>query len=266
MQAQQQQAEGETQAEEPQEPITYTTETKTMTATMPVDPITNTAWTTDGMTKLSYEQLVPSRQSDAVDKINATIEQAIQDTAAVTSAKAEQQASGSADEQVARNVCTDRLIYVTYLTDSVVCFFDLSYVTGYGPHGWAERGGIAFSLETGEQVSMSSVAGVDQSELIDLTCTAEETYLAANPKAYSTISSKVLETTRKTLTDNQGKLKKTTPGLEDEECFCLGEDGMYYLTSDYEMGSYADGTRNICIAAFSDQSLVGTSAKLEKGI
>lgn len=107
---------------------------------------------------------------------------------------------------------------------------------------------------------MSPVIGVDQSELIDLTCAAEETYLTANPKTSSTTPSKVLETTRKTLTDNQGKLKKTTPGLEGEERFCLGEDGMYYLTSDYEIGSFAEGTRNICIAGFTDQSVVGTGS------
>ena len=258
---QEQQVENEEQVDdEPLEPITYSTETKTMTATIPVDPRANTAWTTDGMAKLSYEQLVPSRQSDAVDKINATIEQAVQDTAAITSAKADQQANGSTDEEIATDVCIQRQVYATYLTDSVVCFFDYSYVTSYGAHGRAERGGIAFSLETGEQVSMSSVIGVDQSELIDLTCAAEETYLTANPKTSSTTPSKVLETTRKTLTDNQGKLKKTTPGLEGEECFCLGEDGMYYLTSDYEIGSFADGTRNICIAGFTDQSVVGTGS------
>ncbi len=258
---QEQQAEGETQqAEEPQEPITYTTRTETMTVAAPGDPMSGSP--TLQTAKLSYELLVPSRESDAVDKINAAIEQSVQDTASITSSKAEQQANGSTDEEVVTNICTSRQIYITYLTDSVVCFFDLSYVypRTYGAHGGSERGGIAFSLETGEQVSMSSVIGVDQSELIDLTCAAEETYLTANPKTSSTTPSKVLETTRKTLTDNQGKLKKTTPGLEGEECFCLGEDGMYYLTSDYEMGSYANGTRNICIAGFTDQSVVGTES------
>ena len=258
---QEQQAEGETQqAEEPQEPITYTTRTETMTVAAPGDPMSGSP--TLQTAKFSYELLVPSRESDAVDKINAAIEQSVQDTASITSSKAEQQANGSTDEEVVTNICMSRQIYVTYLTDSVVCFFDLSYVypRTYGAHGGAERGGIAFSLETGEQVSMSSVIGVDQSELIDLTCAAEETYLTANPKTSSTTPSKVLETTRKTLTDNQGKLKKTTPGLEGEERFCLGEDGMYYLTSDYEIGSFAEGTRNICIAGFTDQSVVGTES------
>ena len=205
-----------------------------------------------------YEQLEPSRHSDAVDKINAAIKKSVEDTAAVTRSKKERQASGSSDEDITSQVCVSKQVYVTYQSDSVVCFFDYSNITSYGAHGYSERGGIAFSLETGEQVPMCTVVGVEQSALTDLTCAAEETYLTANPTSVKT--SEVVAGTRKTLTDNQGKLKKTTPGLEGEERFCLGEDGMYYLTSDYEVGAYAENTRNICIAGFTDQSIVGTGS------
>lgn len=245
----------DSQASDELEPITYSVETETITVTQPHDSVSGSTQSTSEWT---YEQLVPSRHSDAVDKINAAIKQSVLDTAAVTNSKAEQQANGSTDVELTSQVCISKAIYVTYRSDSVVCFFDSSYITSYGAHGWSERGGIAFSLETGNQVLMSSVVGVDQGSLIDLTCTAEETYLAANPVRSK--SAEVVAGTRKILTDNQGKLKKTTPGLEGEECYCLGDEGMFYLTSDYEMGTFVEGTRNICIVGFGDQSVVGTGS------
>ncbi len=240
-----------------QEPITYSIRTETISVQVPNDPYHKGEHITNP-SEWKYEQLEPSRHSDAVDKINAAIKKSVEDTAAVTRSKTERQASGSSDEDITSQVCISRSIYVTYQSDSVVCFFDYSYITSYGVHGYSERGGIAFSLETGEQIPMCTVVGVEQSALTDLTCAAEETYLAANPTL--TKASEVVAGTRKTLADDQGKLKKTTPGLEGEERFCLGEDGMYYLTADYEMGCYADGTRNICIAGFTDQSVVGTGS------
>ena len=244
-----------------QEPITYSIRTETISVQAPNDPLYLEYETKPSEWK--YEQLEPSRHSDAVDKINAAIKKSVEDTAAVTRSKKERQASGSSDKDITTQVCISKDIQVTYQSDSVVCFVDNSYITNYGAHGWPERGGIAFSLETGEQVPMCTVAGVEQSALTDLTCAAEEAYLAANPT--SAKASVVVEGTRKILTDDQGKLKKTTPGLEGEERFCLGKDGMYYLTEAYEIGAYAEGTRTICIAGFTDQSVVGT-ANMERGL
>ncbi len=257
MQAQQATIESQDNAQVEEEPITYSIKTETVSVTIPGDPMAKSpTQTTDEWT---YDQLEPSRQSDAIDKINETIKQSVLDTAFITNDKAEQQANGATDREMFINTCIKRDIFVTHQNDSVVCFYDYSYVTGFGAHGLSERGGIAFSLETGEQVPLSSVIGIAQDSLIDLTCAAEETYIAENPnKQYWDNSKQTIEGTRKKLTESQGKLEKTTPGLEGEERFCLNEDGMFYLTANYELGSFAMGTRDICVAAFSDQSIVGT--------
>ncbi len=71
-------------------------------------------------------------------------------------------------------------------------------------------------------------------------------------------SSEVTATTCKILADGKGKLTKTTLGLEGEERFRLGKNGMYHLMENYEVGAYFEGVRDICIVGFDDQSVVGT--------
>ena len=198
-----------------------------------------------------YDALWSSCQSDVVDKINESVRRAMQQTTAATSQVAADLPSKP------ENVCISRSIKISYLTDNVVCFTDACYVTNYGTHGWNERGGIAFSLETGEQVSMASVMGIDQSSLLDLTCSAVKTYLTNN-KSDSLTPSKAAETTQKRYEKASGKFTtRTTAGLDGEELYCITDKGMYYLTEDYELGSHAFGIRSICVAAFNDQSLVG---------
>ena len=184
-----QQAQNEQTVEAPEE-ITYSVETRSMDVSVPVDPYD--APGKREAQKWYYPHIEASTQSDAVDKINAALEESMRSDVEKTNA-----APDAAEDMGGAIVfiCQHRSITLTYIDNDIVCVRDQRYDTGWGPHGSTTVTGCAYSLETGDPVDPVSAFGLTPEQAKSAVADAITAYLATDPSDLLSTSAVVKDIT-----------------------------------------------------------------------
>lgn len=242
------------------EGITYSVETRSMDVSVPADPYD--APGKREAQKWYYPHIEASTQSDAVDKINAALEESMRTDVEKTNA-----APDTAKDMGGAIVfiCQYRSITLTYIDNDIVCVRDQRYDTGWGPHGSTTVTGCAYSLETGDPVDPVSAFGLTPEQAKSAVADAVTAYLATDPSDLLSTSAVVKDITNMCLIS-----PATGSGIDVENpldgCshFYIASEGLVFATEDYQMGSYAYGRRELVVAP-SDDSLakVGDTVAIE---
>lgn len=238
-----QQTQNEQTVEAPEE-ITYSVETRSMDVSVPVDPYD--APGKREAQKWYYPHIEASVQSDAVDKINAALEESMRTDVEKTNA-----APDTAEDMGGAIVfiCQYRSITLTYIDNDIVCVRDQRYDTGWGPHGSTTVTGCAYSLETGDPVDPVSAFGLTPEQAKSAVADAVTAYLATDPSDLLSTNAVVRDITNMCLIS-----PATGSGIDVENpldgCshFYIASEGLVFATEDYQMGSYAYGRRELVVA------------------
>ena len=254
-----QQAQNEQTVEAPEE-ITYSVETRSMDVSVPVDPYD--APGKREAQKWYYPHIEASTQSDAVDKINAALEESMRSDVEKTNA-----APDTAKDMGGAIVfiCQYRSITLTYIDNDIVCVRDQRYDTGWGPHGSTTVTGCAYSLETGDPIDPVSVFGLTPEQAKSAVADAVTAYLATDPSDTLSTNAVVRDITNMCLMSPAlGSGVDVENPLDGCSHFYIASEGLVFATEDHQMGSYAYGRREILVAP-SDGSLakVGDTVAIE---
>ena len=254
-----QQAQNEQTVEAPEE-IIYSVETRSMDVSVPVDPYD--APGKREAQKWYYPHIEASTQSDAVDKINAALEESMCTDVEKTNA-----APDTAKDMGGAIVfiCQYRSITLTYIDNDIVCVRDQRYDTGWGPHGSTTVTGCAYSLETGDPVDPVSAFGLTPEQAKSAVADAVTAYLATDPSDILSTNAVVRDITNMCLMSPAlGSGVDVENPLDGCSHFYIASEGLVFATEDYQMGSYAYGRREILVAP-SDGSLakVGDTVAIE---
>lgn len=254
-----QQAQNEQTVEAPEE-ITYSVETRSMDVSVPVDPYD--APGKREAQKWYYPHIEASTQSDAVDKINAALEESMRSDVEKTNA-----APDTAKDMGGAIVfiCQYRSITLTYIDNDIVCVRDQRYDTGWGPHGSTTVTGCAYSLETGDPIDPVSAFGLTPEQAKSAVADAVTAYLATDPSDILSTNAVVRDITNMCLMSPAlGSGVDVENPLDGCSHFYIASEGLVFATEDYQMGSYAYGRREILVAP-SDGSLakVGDTVAIE---
>lgn len=254
-----QQNQNEQIVEAPEE-ITYSVETRSMDVSVPVDPYD--APGKREAQKWYYPHIEASAQSDAVDKINAALEESMRTDVEKTNA-----APDTAKDMGGAIVfiCQYRSITLTYIDNDIVCVRDQRYDTGWGPHGSTTVTGCAYSLETGDPIDPVSAFGLTPEQAKSAVADAVTAYLATDPSDVLSTNAVVRDITNMCLISPEtGSGIDVENPLEGCSHFYIASEGLVFATEDYQMGSYAYGRRELVVAP-SDGSLakVGDTVAIE---
>lgn len=254
-----QQAQNEQTVEAPEE-ITYSVETRSMDVSVPVDPYD--APGKREAQKWYYPHIEASTQSDAVDKINAALEESMRTDVEKTNA-----APDAAKDMGGAIVfiCQYRSITLTYIDNDIVCVRDQRYDTGWGPHGSTTVTGCAYSLETGDPIDPVSAFGLTPEQAKSAVADAVTAYLATDPSDILSTNAVVRDITNMCLMSPAlGSGVDVENPLDGCSHFYIASEGLVFATEDHQMGSYAYGRREILVAP-SDGSLakVGDTVAIE---
>lgn len=254
-----QQTQNEQTVEAPEE-ITYSVETRSMDVSVPVDPYD--APGKREAQKWYYPHIEASTQSDAVDKINAALEESMRSDVEKTNA-----APDAAEDMGGAIVfiCQYRSITLTYIDNDIVCVRDQRYDTGWGPHGSTTVTGCAYSLETGDPIDPVSAFGLTPEQAKLAVADAITAYLATDPSDVLSTNAVVRDITNMCLMSPAlGSGVDVENPLEGCSHFYIASEGLVFATEDYQMGSYAYGRRELVVAP-SDGSLakVGDTVAIE---
>lgn len=242
------------------EEITYSVETRSMDVSVPVDPYD--APGKRESQKWYYPHIEASTQSDAVDKINAALEESMRSDVEKTNA------APDAAEDIGGAIvfiCQYRSITLTYIDNDIVCVRDQRYDTGWGPHGSTTVTGCAYSLETGDPIDPVSAFGLTPEQAKSAVADAVTAYLATDPSDILSTNAVVRDITNMCLMSPAlGSGVDVENPLEGCSHFYIASEGLVFATEDYQMGSYAYGRREILVAP-SDGSLakVGDTVAIE---
>ena len=254
-----QQTQNERTVEAPEE-ITYSVETRSMDVSVPVDPYD--APGKREAQKWYYPHIEASTQSDAVDKINAALEESMRSDVEKTNA-----APDTAKDMGGAIVfiCQYRSITLTYIDNDIVCVRDQRYDTGWGPHGSTTVTGCAYSLETGDPIDPVSAFGLTPEQAKSAVADAVTAYLATDPSDLLSTNAVVRDITNMCLMSPAlGSGVDVENPLDGCSHFYIANEGLVFATEDHQMGSYAYGRREILVAP-SDGSLakVGDAVAIE---
>ena len=223
------------------EEITYSVETRSMDVSVPVDPYD--APGKREAQKWYYPHIEASTQSDAVDKINAALEESMRSDVEKTNA-----APDTAKDMGGAIVfiCQYRSITLTYIDNDIVCVRDQRYDTGWGPHGSTTVTGCAYSLETGDPIDPVSAFGLTPEQAKSAVADAVTAYLATDPSDTLSTNAVVRDITNMCLMSPAlGSGVDVENPLDGCSHFYIASEGLVFATEDHQMGSYAYGRREI---------------------
>lgn len=183
-----------------------------------------------------YPQFTSSVESEGLNTVNTQLKNAFDTT--LESTKNWTESSGMQ--------CLDYDQTVTYLSGSTASVRTATYVTGWGAHGSDSTSGAIYNLETGEAISPASAMGLSDSDLKQQAADGIRAYLKTDP---SDIYDEL---------DIEASIEDI---VADYSRYYLTDDGLVVATQPYELGSFAYGSRDILVIAFSDQSLVGNNVR-----
>ena len=224
-------------------PVEYAVETKTVTVSTPDDPIMTPGKRADQVWE--YPQIRASVESEAVDKIN----KAILDVVESSKEKVE---STSAYERV--TTCDMRKISAR-VVNGVLVVSDYYQLQAWGAHGSYSNNGVAFDLDTGEQMTIAGAFGFTDEELSDATVKALQIWESNQDSSSRSNPSKYVADRIATYSQ---RFSKYVSDFEKDSPFIADDEGIWYLPGDYELrGAYRGG--RICVVDFTsdDDSLVG---------
>lgn len=242
------------------EEITYSVETRSMDVSVPVDPYD--APGKREAQKWYYPHIEASTQSDAVDKINAALEESMRSDVEKTNA-----APDTAKDMGGAIVfiCQYRSITLTHIDNDIVCVRDQRYDTGWGPHGSTTVTGCAYSLETGDPIDPVSAFGLTPEQAKSAVADAVTAYFATDPSDVLSTNAVVRDITNMCLMSPAlGSGVDVENPLDGCSHFYIASEGLVFATEDHQMGSYAYGRRELLVAP-SDGSLakVGDTVAIE---
>lgn len=218
----------------------YSAEIKTVPVSMP-DVFSGTAQSID--IYWTYLQFSKDGKTDACKDLNAKLKDSFDaDAAATSSWSLDMSGNGNG----ATEMLQDRYDTMVSLNGSIACVFQERYYTAGGPHGWNENAAVYYDLSKGTEVDADVVLGIDKDTLASLASGAIDAFVHANPGISDT-----------------GDVRDH---LYEMDRYGRDDAGIFFITRDYEMGTFADGSHVIYIKALNgDDGLVGTSGDYSFG-
>lgn len=212
----------------------YSAETKTVSVPVPdassdVSNPVDTDWT--------YLQFSKDGKAGACKDLNAKLKESFDaDVDATSSWKLDLSGNGGG----ANEMLQSRYDTMVSLDGSIACVFQERYYTAGGPHGWNENAVVYYDLSKGTEVDADVALGIDKDTLASLASDAIDAFVRANPGISDT-----------------GDVRDH---LYEMDRYGRDDAGIFFITRDYEMGTFADGSHVIYIKALNgDDGLVGTS-------
>lgn len=212
----------------------YSADIKTVSVPVPdassdVTPRVDTDWT--------YLQFSKDGKPDGCKDLNAKLKESFDaDVDATSSWRLDLSGNGNGAAEVLQNRC-DTMVS---LDGSIACVFQERYYTAGGPHGWNKNAVVYYDLSKGTEVDADVALGIDKDTLAGLASDAIDAFVRANPGISDT-----------------GDVRDH---LYEMDRYGRDKAGIFFITRDYEMGTYADGSHVIYIKALNgDDGLVGTS-------
>lgn len=214
--------------------VSYSANTKTVSVPVPdassdVTPRVDTDWT--------YLQFSKDGKPDGCKDLNAKLKESFDaDVDATSSWKLDLSGNGNGVAEVLQS----RYDTMVSLDGSIACVFQERYYTAGGPHGWNKNAVVYYDLSKGTEVDADVALGIDKDTLASLASDAIDAFVRANPGISDT-----------------GDVRDH---LYEMDRYGRDKAGIFFITRDYEMGTYADGSHVIYIKALNgDDGLVGTS-------
>lgn len=212
----------------------YSADIKTVSVPVPdassdVAPRVDTDWT--------YLQFSKDGKPDGCKDLNAKLKESFDaDVDATSSWRLDLSGNGNGVAEVLQN----RYDTMVSLDGSIACVFQERYYTAGGPHGWNKNAVVYYDLSKGTEVDADVALGIDKDTLAGLASDAIDAFAHANPGISDT-----------------GDVRDH---LYEMDRYGRDKAGIFFITRDYEMGTYADGSHVIYIKALNgDDALVGTS-------
>lgn len=212
----------------------YSADIKTVSVPVPdassdVAPRVDTDWT--------YLQFSKDGKPDGCKDLNAKLKESFDaDVDATSSWKLDLSGNGNGVAEVLQS----RYDTMVSLDGSIACVFQERYYTAGGPHGWNKNAVVYYDLSKGTEVDADVALGIDKDTLAGLASDAIDAFVRANPGISDT-----------------GDVRDH---LYEMDRYGRDKAGIFFITRDYEMGTYADGSHVIYIKALNgDDGLVGTS-------
>ena len=212
----------------------YSADIKTVSVPVPdassdVTPRVDTDWT--------YLQFSKDGKPDGCKDLNAKLKESFDaDVDATSSWRLDLSGNGNGAAEVLQN----RYDTMVSLDGSIACVFQERYYTAGGPHGWNKNAVVYYDLSKGTEVDADVALGIDKDTLASLASDAIDAFVRANPGISDT-----------------GDVRDH---LYEMDRYGRDDAGIFFITRDYEMGTYADGSHVIYIKALNgDDGLVGTS-------
>ena len=212
----------------------YSADIKTVSVPVPdassdVTPRVDTDWT--------YLQFSKDGKPDGCKDLNAKLKESFDaDVDATSSWRLDLSGNGNG----AAEVLQSRYDTMVSLDGSIACVFQERYYTAGGPHGWNKNAVVYYDLSKGTEVDADVALGIDKDTLAGLASDAIDAFVRANPGISDT-----------------GDVRDH---LYEMDRYGRDKAGIFFITRDYEMGTYADGSHVIYIKALTgDDGLVGTS-------
>ncbi len=212
----------------------YSADIKTVSVPVPdassdVTPRVDTDWT--------YLQFSKDGKPDGCKDLNTKLKESFDaDVDATSSWRLDLSGNGNG----AAEVLQSRYDTMVSLDGSIACVFQERYYTAGGPHGWNKNAVVYYDLSKGTEVDADVALGIDKDTLAGLASDAIDAFVRANPGISDT-----------------GDVRDH---LYEMDRYGRDKAGIFFITRDYEMGTYADGSHVIYIKALNgDDGLVGTS-------
>lgn len=212
----------------------YSADIKTVSVPVPdassdVAPRVDTDWT--------YLQFSKDGKPDGCKDLNAKLKESFDaDVDATSSWRLDLSGNGNGVAEVLQS----RYDTMVSLDGSIACVFQERYYTAGGPHGWNKNAVVYYDLSKGTEVDADVALGIDKDTLAGLASDAIDAFVRANPGISDT-----------------GDVRDH---LYEMDRYGRDDAGIFFITRDYEMGTYADGSHVIYIKALNgDGGLVGTS-------
>ena len=212
----------------------YSADIKTVSVPVPdassdVAPRVDTDWT--------YLQFSKDGKPNGCKDLNTKLKESFDaDVDATSSWRLDLSGNGNGTAEVLQN----RYDTMVSLDGSIACVFQERYYTAGGPHGWNENAVVYYDLSKGTEVDADVALGIDKDALAGLASDAIDAFVRANPGISDT-----------------GDVRDH---LYEMDRYGRDDAGIFFITRDYEMGTFADGSHVIYIKALNgDDGLVGTS-------
>lgn len=212
----------------------YSADIKTVSVPVPdassdVTPRVDTDWT--------YLQFSKDGKPDGCKDLNAKLKESFDaDVDATSSWRLDLSGNGNGAAEVLQN----RYDTMVSLDGSIACVFQERYYTAGGPHGWNKNAVVYYDLSKGTEVDADVALGIDKDTLAGLASDAIDAFVRANPGI--------------------SDIGDVRDHLYEMDRYGRDKAGIFFITRDYEMGTYADGSHVIYIKALNgDDGLVGTS-------